>query len=85
MKIETKFDIGEEVFFRDWRGQIRNGKIADVSYLCSRKKWGFNCIEYEVEYDNGYDEVESDWFGETIIYHNQEEAKLTHQHEDKGE
>ena len=73
--IVPKFKIEQEVYFRNWDGQIRYGKITDISYLFSRKNLGFNCIEYEVEYGNGYDEVESDWFSETIVYATKEEAK----------
>ncbi len=68
--IEPKFKIGQEVYFLDWDGQIRIGKVENISYFNSR-----DSIEYEIGYSNGYDEYESDWFGEKIIYTTEEEAK----------
>ena len=68
--IEPKFKVGQEVWFIDWDRQIRIGKVEDISYFCSR-----DSIEYEIGYSNGYDEDESDWFGEKIIYTTEEEAK----------
>jgi hypothetical protein len=68
--IEPKFKIGQEVCFIDWDRQIRIGKVEDISYFSSR-----DSIEYEIGYSNGYDEDESDWFGEKIIYTTKEEAK----------
>lgn len=68
--IEPKFKVGQEVYFLDWDRQIKIGKVENISYLNSR-----DSLEYEINYGNGYDEYEGDWFGEKIIYTTEEEAK----------